>query len=241
MERLKVGVLDIETTPLVAYAWGRHDVNIALNQVAKDWRVMAFAFKWLGGKQICYMDARTDKDELRLLKKVWQFLDTCDILITQNGKSFDSRKLNARFIMYGMKPPSPYKHLDTYLIAKQVGDFTANSLEYLTDKLCTKYKKLKHAKYPGMELWTECLRGNDDAWREMKKYNIHDVLSTEELYGKLKAWVPANAPNVYVGECCGVCGGKAHKTGHYVTRDAKYPKLHCQKCGRWTKGKREKL
>lgn len=69
VERLKVLVADIETSPLTAYAWERHDVNIALNQIVKDWRVLCFAAKWLGGKQIAYHEAREDKDELAMLKK----------------------------------------------------------------------------------------------------------------------------------------------------------------------------
>lgn len=234
MEKLKVGIIDVETSPLTAYAWGRHDVNIALNQVVKDWRLLCAAWKWLGGKQIAFAEARNDKDEKALLQKIWAFLDTADILITQNGKAFDSKKLNARFIMHGMKPPSPYKHLDTYLIAKSAGAFTANSLEYLTDKLCVKYKKLTHKKFPGMALWTECLKGNSAAWAEMKKYNIHDVLATEELYGKLKAWVPANAPPVYVGEGCQVCGARDMvKWGSRPSKSGLMVRRFCKHCGKW--------
>jgi len=87
-----------------------------------------------------------------------ELLDQADILITQNGQAFDSPKINTRFILNGMKPPSPYKHLDTYKIAKKVASFTSNSLEYLTDKLCIKYKKLAHAKFPGMLLWRKFSR-----------------------------------------------------------------------------------
>lgn len=38
----------------------------------------------------------------------------------------------------------------------------------MTDKLCVKYKKLNHSKFPGMELWRECLKGNSEAWTEME-------------------------------------------------------------------------
>ena len=51
------------------------------------------------------------------------------------------------------------------LIAKECFGFTSNKLEYMTDKLCKKYKKLKHGKYAGFELWKECLHGNMDAWQ----------------------------------------------------------------------------
>lgn len=182
------------------------------------------------------------EDDEALLKPLWHLLDDADIVITQNGKAFDSKMLNARFITHRWPPPSPYKHLDTLQIARSCAKFTSNSLEYLTDKLCTKYKKLRHAKFPGMELWKECLAGNMKAWAEMKKYNIHDVLSTEELYMKLRAWAPAKAPQIYAGTLdCGTCGGKLEPRGYNYSRIARFRKFQCKKCTTWTLGKREVL
>ncbi len=42
----------------------------------------------------------------------------------------------------------------------------------LFDELNKKYKKLKHDKYPGFELWKAILDGDKQAWIEMKKYCI---------------------------------------------------------------------
>ena len=238
MSSAKVLVLDIETSPIIAYVWGLKDQNISLNQIKQDWYIMAWSAKWLGdpATQIQYMDTRRSSEK-RILEVLWALLDNADILITQNGKGFDSPKINARFIHYGMKPPSPYKHLDTYLIARNTAQFTSNKLEYLTDKLCTKYKKLSHKKFPGMELWKECLKGNTAAWDEMRTYNIHDVLSTEELYTKLQAWVPASAPAVYNNGACSVCGAfKLQKRGTERKAKTLYQRLHCQACGKWSLG-----
>jgi hypothetical protein len=170
-------------------------------------------------------------------------LDQTDILITQNGKEFDSKKLNARFIMHGMQPPKPYKHCDTYLMARSVAGFTSNKLEYLTDKLCTKYKKLSHSKFPGMSLWIECDKGNRQAWEEMKRYNIHDVLSTEELYNRVKPWASKSTPKVYDVEQlelqCPTCGikGNMEKRGLYKNLKTVLQRYKCKSCGAWTTGK----
>ena len=236
----RVLVYDIETSPLTAYVWGLKDQNIGLNQIVKDWDVMAWGAKWLGdpASKVMYMDSRNNPNDKRILRHLWRLLDEADIVNTQNGKGFDSPKLNARFISYGMQPPSPYKHLDTYLIVRNAAQFTSNKLEWLTAKLCTKYKKLSHSKYPGMSLWTECLKGNTDAWNEMKRYNIHDVLSTEEFYNKIKAWAPKSAPSVFTGpNHCGVCGSaEVQRRGTEVKKTGRYQRLHCQKCGRWSTG-----
>jgi hypothetical protein len=195
---------------------------------------MAYGAKWLGEKGIIYEDTYKNSEK-QLLTGIWELLDEADIVITQNGKSFDSRRLNARFIHYGMRPPSPYRHIDTYLLVKSTADFTSNKLEYLTDKLCKKYKKLSHSKFPGMSLWTECLKGNKAAWDEMKRYNIHDVLSTEELYNAVKAWGPKNMPKIYDSPAtCSICGFAAQRRGKLLG-SLTLQRIQCKSpsCGKW--------
>lgn len=252
MRQLKVLIFDIETAPMLAYVWGRRDINVSLNQIKADWYVLAWAAKWLGdpASKVIYRDQRHSKDienDKAILTPLWKLLDEADVVITQNGKNFDSPKLNARFITHGMNPPSPYKHLDTYLIVRGVAKFTSNSLEYLTEKLCVKYKKLKHSKFPGMELWKECLARNPKAWEEMKRYNIHDVLATEEFYNKIRAWAPQNAPSVFLVNDpalgCKTCGkiGQMHRRGFSYYAKSKTQRFRCAKCGTWVQGKKEKI
>jgi len=231
----KVLVFDVETSPIKAYVWGLKDQFISLNQIIEDWKIIAWGAKWLGEKEVFYADL-SKKTERALLKDIWKLLDKADIVITQNGKSFDSKRLNARFIHYKMLPPSPYKHIDTYLLVKSAADFTSNKLEYLTDKLCTKYKKLSHSQFPGMSLWSECLKGNKKAWAVMKEYNIHDVLSTEELYQAVKAWGPQNMPRVYSELLkCSACGSSAQRRGTEIKGKTLVQRTRCinPMCGKW--------
>lgn len=236
MSKAKVLVFDIETAPMLAYVWGRRDQNIAVNQIKKDWYVIAWAAKWLGdpASKVIYRDQRHAKDisnDKAILKDLWKLLDEADIVVTQNGKNFDCKKVNARFIFHGMKPPKPYAQLDTFQIVRSVAQFTSNGLDYLTDKLCTRYKKLKNS---GMSLWDGCLAGKLASWKEMQKYNIHDVLSTEELYMKVRAWAPTSAPYIYSVHArkCGVCGeNKIESNGIRTTKKARYYRLRCSGCG----------
>src|SRR5271154_973437 len=181
MNKPRVLLFDIETAPMLGYVWSLWENNIALNQLYKDWSVLSWSAKWLEDPpdKIMYADQRSAKnveDDKNILKQIWKLLDKADIVIAQNGRAFDHKKLNARFVLNGMKPPSTYKIIDTLLIAKKHFAFTSNKLEYMSDKLCTKYKKLKHKEFPGFEMWLECLAGNKKAWKEMELYNKHDVL-----------------------------------------------------------------
>lgn len=240
----KVLVLDIETSPLIVYVWELKDQYVGLNQMIQDWHIMAWGAKWLNEpiSKLIYRDKRNNDTDKLILERLWALLNDADIVITQNGKAFDAKKINARFMLHGWPPPKPYKHLDTYLIAKNAAAFTSHSLEYLTERFNTKYKKLSHSAFPGLSLWKECLKGNMKAWEEMKKYNIHDVLSTEEFYNKIKAWAPQNAPKLYnldyLSRQCRICGVKGKIEFRGGVNDKRT--VHCVACGKWDTWPREK-
>ena len=241
----RVLLLDIETAPILAHVWGRWEQNVGLNQIKADWFILAWAAKWLDDppESIIYMDqskARRLEDDRLLLKGIWKLLDQADVVITQNGIHFDIKKLNARFILNGMGPTKPVKHIDTKVLAQRYFGFTSTKLEYLSQQLCRKYRKLKHPKFEGFELWSECLKGNQAAWREMKKYNCHDVLALEELYHRLAPWDGSVRFDWYregtVPTCN--CGSTQFKRrGFRYTAVSKRQAYQCVRCGCWTQGR----
>lgn len=235
----KILLLDIETAPMLGYVWALWDQNVALNQVKADWFILSWSAKWLGDapNKVMYADSRKStniENDKPLLTGIWKLLDEADIVITQNGKAFDHKKLNARFILNGMKPPSSFKYIDTLLLAKKHFAFSSNKLEYMSDKLCKKYKKLKHAKFSGFEMWRECLAGNQAAWKEMEKYNKYDVLALEELYTKLIPWDNTVNFNLYhdgTDHIC-TCGSTDFKkNGYAYTASGKFQRHVCNECG----------
>jgi hypothetical protein len=234
----KILVVDLETAPVLGYVWQLFDQNIALNQIKSDWYILSYAAKWLGEDEIFYQDQRKAKnieDDSEMLKGLWKLLNEADFILTQNGKKFDEKKFNARFILNGFKPTSSFRHIDTLQIAKARFGFTSNKLEYMTSKLCTKYKKLDHAKFSGFKLWAECLKGNIEAFDEMKLYNSYDILSLEELYLKLRPWDKLT-PNMNVftdtEETFCSCGSiEFSKNGFAYTNNGKFQRYTCKKCG----------
>lgn len=241
MSQPKILVFDVETAPILAYIWQKGEQHVGLGQIKEDWYLLAWAAKWYGdpASKVMYADQRhasTIENDKPILAKLWKLLDEADIVITQNGKIFDSKKLNARFILNGMKPPSPYRHLDTLKMSARVATFTSHSLEYVSDKVCVKYKKLKHKKFPGLTLWKECLAKNPAAWAEMKRYNVHDVLATEEFYNKIQAWDSSIDFNVYTDDEYKKCNcGSMNfiQRGYSFTSNGKFKRFVCRECGKW--------
>lgn len=233
----KILLIDIETSPIIAHVWQLFDNNVGLNQIEKDWHLLSFSAKWLGEKEIFYADQRNEKDisnDKKLLEKVWKLLDEADIVIGQNSKQFDIKKLNARFVLNGMKPPSSYRQIDTLRLAKKYFGFTSNKLAYMSSKLNKKYKKLDHKDFPGHEMWVECLKGNKKAWVAMEKYNKYDVLSLEELYTKLIPWDNSINFAVYEpdkGPVCSCGHNNFRAKGFAYTASGKFQRYECLKCG----------
>lgn len=242
----KVLIFDIETAPMLGYVWSLWENNVSLDQLYKDWHILSWSAKWLDDPphKIMYADQRNAKNienDKSILKDIWKLLDEADIVITQNGKAFDHKKLNARFVLQGMQPPSTYKHIDTMLIAKKHFAFTSNKLEYMSNNLCKKYKKLKPTKFPGFSMWLQCLAGNKEAWKEMEKYNKHDVLALEELYYKLIPWDSSIDFNLYndAEDIVCSCGSTQFESkGYYYTSSGKFKRHKCKKCGKETRSRK---
>lgn len=249
MKQPKVLVLDIETAPILAYIWDlKINGYIPPSQIHTDRYVMAWGAKWLGQKQMIYQDQRglgPLKDKAILLK-LRNLLDKADIVVTYNGKSFDSKRINARLMIHGIRPPTPYKHYDVMRLMKQVADHTSNTLDYISTKVNKKYKKLHHTDYPGINLWLACLREDVKAWNSMKKYNIHDVLSTEEAAMNTLAWAPESFPDFFptsdTPTMCGRCGyhGYMKAVRNKSAKVHSYHQYRCPNCGGFQTGKKVK-
>lgn len=238
VDKPRILVLDIESFPLECYTWGIWNVNIALNQIKEDWSILSFAAKWFGEDEIFYMDVRNKKnkrDDKEICEALHKLLDEASWIMTQNGKSFDLKKIKARMIINGLKPFSSVKHIDTKIIASKEFGFTSNKLEYMTHKLCTNSKKVINRKFSGMELWTECLKGNMEAFKDMEIYNKGDITSLEELAVKLIPWssVPINV-NLHHSESHVVCfcgSASFKKAGFHETTTSKFQRYQCTQCG----------
>jgi len=233
----RVVSFDIETSPIIAYTWGpKWETNLI--EVIEQSQVMSYSAKWLRGKHITrgwphYRGYRRGiLNDRRIVEDIWKLLDSADILIVQNGKQFDVRVMNARFVFYGLRPPSPYKVVDTKTEAKKYLRLPSNGL----NDICDYFGIGRKVGHEGFSLWKGCMDGDRKAWKRMLRYNKHDVLLTEKLYLLLLPWIQSH-PNVgmYKGEIvCPKCGSdRIQARGLIVTKTIKYRRIHCQNCGGW--------
>ena len=234
----KILTADIETLPLQTYNWSLFDEPRTLDRLVKDWAVFSTAGKWLHEKKVQYVDTQHQpggaSDDKELLIWLRELLDEADIVVGQNVQKFDMRKIRARMIYHGLKPFREPEIVDTMLMAREVGAFTSNKLEYLST--LTDEQKSKHSKYPGFALWLGILANDPGAWKECRVYNKQDVISTEKLYLLLRPWARKhpNLAHYYADEIrrCPRCGSPNMNAGDVIYRGvSEYQAYQCGDCG----------
>lgn len=231
---MKTLVLDIETFPILAWSWTAYEANAL--RIAEDTSICAWSAKWLGGKHITkalcdYPDYKAgSRNDEKLLKDLWALLDEADVVVAHNGDRFDLKKITYRFMVHGMKPPSPFQSIDTLKAVKRVASFDRHNLGELGRTLRLG-RKLATG---GADLWFKCMEGDEKAWARMKRYNRQDVVLLEQVYLAIRPWMKAH-PRAHNGEeNCPKCGShKLQNRGSARTTTRVYQRLQCQGCGSW--------
>jgi len=238
--RPKVLIYDIETTPIKGYVWGIWQQDVI--KVIDDWQILSVAWKWLGEKQV-HVIGQDDLpgykpgviDDKKVVQHIHSLFDEADIVIAHNGDSFDQKKAQARMIIHGMRPPSPYKQLDTKKIAKRYAAFTSNRLKDLARGFNVSLK----GDPGGFETWEGCMAGDPKAWAKMKRYNKQDIPPLEDIYKRLLPWIE-NHPSMAIlsGQLhtCPKCGGGPlqRRGTRKVNKTTTVQRYQCQNCGGWS-------
>lgn len=171
----------METSPILGYTWGLWEQTVIKR--LKSFTILSVAYQWLGAKtHVLACDSITER---QLLVRLWNLLDEADIVIAHNGDSFDIKKINTRFIIYKLPPPSPYRTIDTKKEAKRIAAFDSNSLNNLGLDL-DEGEKIKHR---GFDMWEGCMAGVQRDWNDMKRYNIKDVDLLVRVFKRLRPWM----------------------------------------------------
>lgn len=240
VQSLKILTLDIETKPCVVHRWQLYgNDTTALSQLIVPGGLMCAAYKWYGEDEIKFVVADEYLDMFgtwsRNVDHLWHALNAADAVITYNGKKFDIPRLNTAFIERQLTPPSPYAHIDLYQTVRKVFGFPSNKLDYVSGRLLDSHK----VTHQGHDLWVACMNKDPEAWSLMEEYNKHDVVLTEQLYDKLKPWIP-NHPNVLLYDenpeikGCPTCGsGRIHRRGERQLATGVYNRYQCNDCFSW--------
>ena len=253
----KVLVFDIETLPIIGTFWDTGKQYIGHDNILEDWVVLSWSAKALfDGKTIgdiltpdeikrrletlIQINPDPHNADERIVRRIWKLMDDADVVIHQNGKKFDVRKLNARFVHYGLPPYRPIHQIDTLLAAQSAFGTSSHKLDHMT-----KFLSLERKRPTDYDLWKRSTYGDPAALKEMYDYGLNDTVILEDYYARIRAWIP-NHPNFsaythnYVDlqadeVACPVCRHPIHKsliTDTYRTPIGNtYDSFRCPHCG----------
>lgn len=232
----RVLVFDVETSLMQVLTFSLFKPVIPHDCIQEKTHLLSWAAKWLNEPEI-FGDVLTPEeakahDDKRVSQNLWDKFEEADIIIAHNAKKFDKKVANSRFILNGLKPPSPYGIIDTLEIAKKEFRFASNRLDHL-GKIMVDDEKL----HTNVQLWIDCFNGDADALTEMYTYNKQDVLLLEEVYHELKPWMNSH-PNMAVfaethEPSCTVCLSEniTETESYYVTPAGRFTSVRCNDCG----------
>ena len=241
----RVLVFDIETLPLEVYSWGAYQQFVAPENIIKDWSLTCWSAKWLTepevfGAVVTRQEA-VDRNDERILKPLWKLVNKADILIGHNSNKFDIKRINTRFLLYGMGDTLPVTSIDTLSASRVKFSFSSFKLDYVN-----KYLGLNGKNETSMDDYRACARGDRKALQKMYAYNRNDVLIEEEYYMRIRSYI--RHPNFAAWqsriveleegeEQCPVCtrvitqfGGRWRSPAGYEYAAFRCP--HCQAIGR---------
>jgi hypothetical protein len=230
-------IIDIESSPNLAYVWGLWDQNVSLPMLLKPQDIMCFSAKWYGQSEIQFYSTYHDGHEAMTFA-AWDLYNNADIVIGYNQKGYDNKHMNREFLLEELGPPSPYKDIDLLSVVKSKFKFPSNKLDYVAQTLGVGAK----TSHTGFQLWKDCMTGTDEekaaAWALMKTYNMQDVTITEGVYDKVKGWIN-NHPVVYsiIDPDSLICpkdgSDNLVKTGVHKVGLFEYDRYICEDCGSW--------
>lgn len=242
---MKILVLDLEISPTIVTVWSlanNHYINP--QNILGNSQILSWAAKWLGDEQCYYSSMRMvghgPKQRLRMIREIHALLEEADAVITYNGDAFDLKILNTEFALAGLSAPSPYKSIDLLKAVRRRFRFTSNKLGEVGKRLGIGDKTA----HMGHEMWLICgdpkHERYEEAWDMMERYNCDDVFLTEDLYMRIRGWIP-NHPSFSALEndhVCPNCGSnKLQRRGTAITTTLSYQRFQCKDCGSWSRAK----
>jgi len=227
----RILTIDIETAPAIVYAFQPKTEYITPDKVIQPGRVLCFAAKWYGHKDILF-HSEPDDGHAGMIEAAHRLLSEADVVVHYNGDRFDLPHLNREFLIAGLPPTSPARSIDLIKTVRSKFLFPYRRL----DEVCKALGLPSKVTHQGFGLWRDYLAGDPKAWALMERYNRQDVRITERLYIRLRPWLNGQANLALWAPdgklACPNCGSQRLKADPDVsTSQTIYGAYQCRSCG----------
>ena len=234
---MKTLAFDLETSYAEVRTWQLFKPILGPKNIITPSRVICWSAQWVEGTRKSVMFASEHHNGRKeMLQQLYDLLLEADAIVTYNGKRFDWPWIVGEFIAEGFDPLPKTPHIDLYQVVRGNGRFLSNKLDYIAERLIGE-RKVEHQ---GLQLWIDCLAGDDKAWATMRKYAKQDTALLPKLYDILKPWVQGvnRGPNRAVvddvlGGCASCASTNVQRRGYLYTAKKRKQRYQCQDCKHW--------
>lgn len=195
----KVLYFDIERSLMKFYGYEREVRGgwISKEMICEEAFIICWSACWVGQDRIvsaCVtQDEALQKNDKRVLEKLWSLLDAADFVTGHNVDGFDWKKVNNRFLIHGLGMPIAGKSIDTLKLARKHFPFDSNALDYISVKLGGKPKK-----DIDRDDWIRIVETGDEATlRKANRYCRGDVREGVGIFNKFIAHIESGGRSVY--------------------------------------------
>lgn len=230
----KLLIIDIETMAAKGWFWRIFKENIGIEQIESPPRILCIGAKWLGSKETMFF-SEWEHGHDAMLEIIRDLLMEADAVIHFNGEKFDIPHIRTEFIISEIGSLPKLTQIDLQKIARSQFRFISNKLAFVGPLL----KCGEKIKTEGFELWRGVEDGDEKCQRKMERYCKQDVRLTEELYKRMKPYIPNHPTFRHKYHNCSA--DHTQKRGFRYTATMKIQRLFCKSCRGWYDGKKEKL
>ncbi len=169
----RIVILDIETTSLEADAGTLVSAGLMSDTGRGD-----------------YLEARKTSEEKPLLSKLAKRLESYDVVVTWNGRSFDIPFLTTRLMKHELDPRPILRkpHIDLADVVKSRLRLTFTYLDHVCD-----FFQIERKKGPmGLDvphLYVRALEGDKKATASIREHCLDDLRATRQVFLKLRPLV----------------------------------------------------
>jgi hypothetical protein len=149
--------------------------------------MLSFAARWETQRRGEFHASWDSDDPHHLAHESWRMVDEATHIVTYYGRKADEPWLKQAWLKAKLPPPSTYKHIDLYYVARQFG-LPSGSL----DELCSFLGLPGKRGHYSIEAARACLAGDERKRAEMRRYNLGDVgpNSLGGVFEILRPWIP---------------------------------------------------
>jgi len=189
VDESKVMIYDIETSRVTAKCWWTGKQYVNHTQLQTEPAIISIAWKWLGDDTVHTLCWDYNHCDRAMLVKFLKEYNSADMVIGQNNDKFDNRWLNARAMKHNLWINTQIKSFDIMKQTKRLFRLPSYSMAYVSKFLGITEKR----SHEGILMWDMIEDGDmhqqAEYLQKMLDYNVGDIVTTEEMYYKLKKYM----------------------------------------------------